>query len=59
VMHCAHDPGEVLLGLNRILSPQLHAQLVSAAYLWLDTENRVGILGCRTSAIVALARREA
>jgi sigma-B regulation protein RsbU (phosphoserine phosphatase) len=42
VMHCAHDPGEVLLGLNRILSPQLHAQLVSAAYLWLDTENRVG-----------------
>jgi phosphoserine phosphatase RsbU/P len=42
VMHCAHDPGEVLRGLNRILSPQLRAQLVSAAYLWLDTENRVG-----------------
>ena len=41
VMHCAHDPGEVLRGLNRILSPQLRAQLVSAAYLWLDTENRV------------------
>ncbi len=42
VMHCAHDPGEVLRELNRILSPQLRAQLVSAAYLWLDTENRVG-----------------
>lgn len=41
VMHCAHQPGEVLRGLNRILSPQLRAQLVSAAYLWLDTENRV------------------
>lgn len=41
VMHCAHEPGEVLRGLNRILSPQLRAQLVSAAYLWLDTENRV------------------
>jgi serine phosphatase RsbU (regulator of sigma subunit) len=42
VMHCANDPGEVLRGLNRILSPQLGAHLVSAAYLWLDTENRVG-----------------
>jgi phosphoserine phosphatase RsbU/P len=42
VMHCAHDPGEVLRELNRILSPQLRAQLVSAAYLWLDTEIRVG-----------------
>jgi phosphoserine phosphatase RsbU/P len=42
VMYCAHDPGKVLRGLNRILSPQLRAQLVSAAYLWLDTENRVG-----------------
>jgi sigma-B regulation protein RsbU (phosphoserine phosphatase) len=42
VMHCAHDPGEVRRGLNRILSPQLRAQFVSAAYLWLDTENRVG-----------------
>jgi sigma-B regulation protein RsbU (phosphoserine phosphatase) len=43
VMHCAHDPGKVLGGLNRILSPQLRAQLVSAAYLWLDTENRVAL----------------
>jgi sigma-B regulation protein RsbU (phosphoserine phosphatase) len=42
VMHCAQAPGEVLRELNRILSPQLRAQLVSAAYLWLDTENRVG-----------------
>src|SRR5580704_12356777 len=42
VVPCAHDPREVLRGLNRILSPQLRAQLVSAAYLWVDTENRVG-----------------
>jgi sigma-B regulation protein RsbU (phosphoserine phosphatase) len=43
VMHCAPDPGEVLRGLNRILFQQLRAQLVSAAYLWLDTENRVAL----------------
>jgi len=35
----AHDPREVLRGLNRILFNQLHEQFVSAAYLWLDTEN--------------------
>jgi phosphoserine phosphatase RsbU/P len=40
VIPCAHDPREVLSGLNRILFRQLHDQLVSAAYLWLDTENR-------------------
>ena len=39
VVPCAHDPREVLRGLNRILFRQLHNQLVSAAYLWLDTEN--------------------
>lgn len=36
---CAHDPGEVLRGLNRILFKQLHEQYVSAAYLWIDTEH--------------------
>jgi sigma-B regulation protein RsbU (phosphoserine phosphatase) len=40
VVPCAHDPREVLSGLNRMLSPQLRAQLVSAAYLWVDTEKR-------------------
>jgi sigma-B regulation protein RsbU (phosphoserine phosphatase) len=40
VVPCAHDPREVLRGLNRMLSPQLRAQLVSAAYLWVDTEKR-------------------
>jgi phosphoserine phosphatase RsbU/P len=39
LVHCAHQPREVLRGLNRILSDQLRAQLVSAAYLWLDMEN--------------------
>lgn len=34
----AQEPSQVLSGLNRILSAQLRGQLVSAAYLWLDTE---------------------
>jgi len=38
VVSCAHDPAEVLLRLNRILSGQLRGQFVSAAYLWVDTE---------------------
>ena len=41
IVACADDPREVLRGLNRILSPQLRNQLVSAAYLWLDTENHL------------------
>jgi sigma-B regulation protein RsbU (phosphoserine phosphatase) len=40
VVPCAHDPREVLRGLDRSLSGQLRGQFVSAAYLWLDTENR-------------------
>jgi sigma-B regulation protein RsbU (phosphoserine phosphatase) len=39
LVHCAPRPGEVLSGLNRILSGQLRSQLVSAAYLWLDMEH--------------------
>jgi phosphoserine phosphatase RsbU/P len=39
VVPCAHDPREVLRRLNRVLFQQLHGQLVSAAYLWLDIEN--------------------
>jgi sigma-B regulation protein RsbU (phosphoserine phosphatase) len=39
VVACADDPAAVLRGLNRVLSGQLRGQLVSAAYLWLDTEN--------------------
>jgi phosphoserine phosphatase RsbU/P len=38
LVHCAHQPREVLRGLNRILSGELRAKLVSAAYLWLDME---------------------
>lgn len=40
VIPYAAEPREVLRGLNRMLFPQLHEQLVSAAYLWLDAENR-------------------
>lgn len=40
VVPCAHDPREVLCGLNRILSGQLHDQFVTAAYLLIDTQNR-------------------
>jgi sigma-B regulation protein RsbU (phosphoserine phosphatase) len=39
LVHCANMPGEVLSGLNHILSGQLRSQLVSAAYLWLDMEH--------------------
>jgi sigma-B regulation protein RsbU (phosphoserine phosphatase) len=38
VAGCLQDPGDVLRGLNRVLSGQLHGQFVTAAYLWLDTE---------------------
>jgi phosphoserine phosphatase RsbU/P len=40
VVPCAHDPREVLRGLNRILFGQIRDQFVSASYLWLDTETR-------------------
>jgi sigma-B regulation protein RsbU (phosphoserine phosphatase) len=40
VVSCAVDPGAVLNGLNRVLARQLRTQLVSAAYLWIDTESR-------------------
>lgn len=40
IVACAHDPREVLRGLNRILSGQLRGQFVTASYLWLDTEDR-------------------
>ena len=40
VVTCADDPAAVLRGLERSLSEQLRDQFVSAAYLWLDTENR-------------------
>jgi phosphoserine phosphatase RsbU/P len=40
VVPCADDPQAVLSGLARALSGQLHGQFVTAAYLWLDTENR-------------------
>jgi len=37
---CADNPRAVLCGLARALSGQLHGQFVTAAYLWLDTEDR-------------------
>lgn len=40
IVPCAHDPREVLRGLNRALFGQLRNQLITAAYLWIDTENR-------------------
>ncbi|HEX6881161.1 MAG TPA: PP2C family protein-serine/threonine phosphatase [Terriglobales bacterium] len=38
VISCADNPAEVMRGLNRVLSPQLRGQFVTAAYLWMDTE---------------------
>ena len=43
IASCAREPREVLRGLNRILSGQLRGQLISAAYLWLDTETRIAL----------------
>jgi sigma-B regulation protein RsbU (phosphoserine phosphatase) len=39
VVPCAHDPREVLAGLNRTLYGQARDQFVTAAYLFLDTQN--------------------
>ena len=36
----AHDPGQVLGGLNRILWSEAHGQFASAAYVWIDAKNR-------------------
>jgi sigma-B regulation protein RsbU (phosphoserine phosphatase) len=41
IQPCAHDPREVMRGLNRVISGQLHDQFVTASYLWIDTENRI------------------
>lgn len=40
VVSQADDPPEVLRGLNRALAGQLRGQFVTAAYLWIDTQNR-------------------
>lgn len=40
VVESAHDPGEVLRRLNRILGNQLQGQFVTAAYLYVDTVSR-------------------
>ncbi len=39
VVSCANDPPSVLRGVEHALSGQQRGQFVSAAYLWLDTEN--------------------
>jgi sigma-B regulation protein RsbU (phosphoserine phosphatase) len=39
----AHDPREVMRRLNSVLSAQIGPQLVSAAYLWVDTENHIAL----------------
>lgn len=39
VVPCADDPQSVLCRLCSTLSDQLRGQFVTAAYLWLDTEN--------------------
>lgn len=43
IVSCASDPGEVLRKLNSILSGQPRGLLVSAAYLWVDTEARTAL----------------
>jgi sigma-B regulation protein RsbU (phosphoserine phosphatase) len=40
VVPCASDPREVLRSLNRALFGQIRDQLITASYLWIDTEIR-------------------
>ncbi len=39
----ANDPARVLAGLNRILWSEAQGQFASAAYVWIDTENRTAL----------------
>ena len=39
IMQCVQSPEDVLQGLNRMLSGQAPDQLVTAAYLFIDTQN--------------------
>jgi len=39
IVPCAHSPGDVLQALNRMLSGQPRDQFVTAAYLFIDTQN--------------------
>jgi sigma-B regulation protein RsbU (phosphoserine phosphatase) len=41
VQSLAADPGELMRGLNRIMTQQLNGQFVTAAYLYLDLEAKV------------------
>jgi phosphoserine phosphatase RsbU/P len=43
VVAFARDPAQVLAGLNRILSSEAHGQFASAAYFWIDTEDKRGL----------------
>ena len=43
VIRCANQPSKVLGGLNEILASQLRGQFITAAYLWLDMENQIGL----------------
>src|SRR6185369_12180851 len=41
VQSSAMNPGELLRGLNRILSPQLKGQFVTAGFLFIDLEGKI------------------
>jgi sigma-B regulation protein RsbU (phosphoserine phosphatase) len=43
LLNCAEKPGEVLRGLNRILTGQQRGRLISASYLWLDLTTGRGL----------------
>ena len=43
LLNCAEKPGEVLRGLNRILTGQQRGRLISASYLWLDLTTGKGL----------------
>jgi len=39
IVPCVQSPGDVLRGFNRMLSGQVPDQFVTAAYLFIDTQN--------------------
>lgn len=57
VVACAPDPGEVLRGLNRALYGQPRDQFVTAAYLFLDTQNHKALYSAAGHPPLILSRR--
>lgn len=56
VERCADTPSQVLRGLNQILSSQLHEQFVTAAYLFVDMQDRKALYSAAGHPPILLVR---